>query len=456
MLSLQELHRARDAGGRAAGRLLIWRALFGAGPARASTPRPRTGSARAALRGGAGPRPGAARWPGALRARRATRRCACARSASTCRARSAWPPASTRTPRTVDALGALGFGFVEVGTVTAQAAARQPAPADVPAARRPRAGQPHGLQQRRGAGRRRRRGSAPAGGAGVVVGVNIGRTKVARRGRPAADYRASAAALAPHADYLVLNVSSPNTPGLRDLQAVEHARAADRRGARGAGRGRPAGLPLLVKIAPDLADEDVDAIADLALRTGLDGLIATNTTIARDGLRTPAAEVAGGRRRRPVGRAAGARARWRCCGGCATRVGDRVVLVSVGGVQTAAEDAWSALAAGATLVQAYTGFVYGGPLWPWRVHRGAGAAGSARVGSSPSPICAARRHGRVWTRTVPTGPGEACPLLTRPGLHNGPEPQCLQDRCTFEQPLARKLADAPQSACKSCRHRQPG
>ena len=126
---------------------------------------------------------------------------------------------------------------------------------------------------------------------GVVVGVNIGKTKLAEDA--AADYRASAQALAPHADYLVINVSSPNTPGLRDLQAVaqlEPLIAATRAGlARAAGRR----VPLLVKIAPDLADEDVDAVADLALRAGLDGIVATNTTISRDGLRSGADEVAG-------------------------------------------------------------------------------------------------------------------------------------------------------------------
>ena len=106
---------------------------------------------------------------------------------------------------------------------------------------------------------------------GVVVGVNIGKTKVAQDA--AADYRASAAALAPYADYLVINVSSPNTPGLRDLQAVEHLRpllvgvraALEQTGTRR--------VPLLVKIAPDLADEEIDALADLALELGLDGIV---------------------------------------------------------------------------------------------------------------------------------------------------------------------------------------
>jgi dihydroorotate dehydrogenase len=147
-----------------------------------------------------------------------------------------------------------------------------------------------------------------------------------------------------------------------------------------AGAGRV--VPLLVKIAPDLADADVDAVADLAVRTGLDGLIATNTTIARDGLRTPAATVAalgaGGLSGAPLaGRSLAVLRRLR------ERVGPEFTIISVGGVETA-DDAWARLAAGATLVQAYTAFVYGGPLWPRRVQRG--LARRARQAGSNSPL----------------------------------------------------------------------
>jgi dihydroorotate dehydrogenase len=263
----------------------------------------------------------------------------------------------------VDALAALGFGFVEIGTVTAHGQPGNPRPRmfRLPADR--------ALVNRMGFNND---GAEAAAGRlsrprdpGTVVGVNIGRTKGARDA--GADYRASAARLAPLADYLVINVSSPNTPGLRDLQAVEQLAQliADVRAAT-ATAGRH--VPLLVKIAPDLADDDVDAIADLALAAGLDGLIATNTTTARDGLLSPPAAVAaagaGGLSGAPVAeRSLAVLRRLRA------RVGDRLVLVSVGGVQTP-EDAWERLRAGATLVQAYTGFVYGGPLWPWRMHRG--------------------------------------------------------------------------------------
>ena len=264
----------------------------------------------------------------------------------------------------VDALGALGFGFVEVGTVTAQPQPGNPRPRmfRLPADR--------ALVNRMGfnnagAQAAAARLEARAGRGGVVTGVNIGKTKVVGAEQAGADYGASAAALAPHAAYLVLNVSSPNTPGLRDLQAVGQLEALV-----GAVRAQPAtrGVPLLVKIAPDLADEDVDAIADLALALRLDGLIATNTTIARQGLRSDPATVAaageGGLSGAPLAdRSLAVLRRLR------DRVGDELVLVSVGGIATA-QDVVERLRAGATLVQAYTAFVYGGPLWPRRLHLG--------------------------------------------------------------------------------------
>ena len=125
-------------------------------------------------------------------------------------------------------------------------------------------------------------------------------------------------------------------------------------------------MPLLVKVAPDLADADLDAVADLALELGLDGIVATNTTISRDGLATPEVECA--RRRRHL-RCSRARARRsRCCGGCASGSAIGSCSIGVGGIGTA-DDAWERIRAGATLVQAYTGMVYGGPLWAHRLHR---------------------------------------------------------------------------------------
>ena len=126
-------------------------------------------------------------------------------------------------------------------------------------------------------------------------------------------------------------------------------------------------VPLLVKIAPDLADADIDAVADLALELGLDGIIATNTTIARTGLATPEPTV---ERSAPAACRArrSRRARSTVLRRLRARVGTKLVLIAVGGIETA-DDAWARIRAGATLVQAYTGFIYGGPLWPRRVQR---------------------------------------------------------------------------------------
>jgi dihydroorotate dehydrogenase len=205
-----------------------------------------------------------------------------------------------------------------------------------------------------------------------VLGVNIGKSKVVPDDDQAAveeDYRTSAGLLAPYADYLVVNVSSPNTPGLRDLQSVERLepllRAVRRRADEVTGDRR---VPLLVKIAPDLADEDVIAVAGLTAALGLDGIIATNTTIRRDGLRTPEAEALG------AGGLSGAPLRERALAVLRllrAHAPEDLTLVAVGGISTV-EDARERIDAGAALVQAYSAFVYGGPLWPRRV---AGALG---------------------------------------------------------------------------------
>jgi dihydroorotate dehydrogenase len=267
-----------------------------------------------------------------------------------------------------DALGALGLDFVEVGTVTEEPQRGNPRPrlhrliADQALVNR------LGFNNRGAAAMAARLRSRRSRCLSLLVGVNIGKSRVVPEAEAAADYAASALLLAPVADYLVLNVSSPNTPGLRNLQAVDQLRAligAVRTAVRASGA-RP--VPLLVKIAPDLADEDVDAIADLAVEVGLDGIIATNTTVSRSRLASPPAEVAaagsGGLSGAPLKpRALEVLRRLRA------RVGDRLVLVGSGGIESP-DDAWERIEAGATLVQAYTGFVYGGPLWPRRMHRG--------------------------------------------------------------------------------------
>jgi dihydroorotate dehydrogenase len=214
----------------------------------------------------------------------------------------------------------------------------------------------------------------------LVVGVNIGKTRAVPEDGAVADYVASARAVAGVADYVVVNVSSPNTPGLRDLQGTERLRPllVAVRGALDETAGPR--VPLLVKIAPDLADEDVDAVADLAVELGLDGIIATNTTLSRDRLVSDPALVAaagaGGLSGAPLrGRALEVLRRLRA------RAGDGLVLIAAGGIETA-DDAWERLGAGATLVQAYTGFIYGGPLWARGVQAGlARRVRSAGLGS---------------------------------------------------------------------------
>jgi dihydroorotate dehydrogenase len=270
-----------------------------------------------------------------------------------------------------DALAVLGFGFVEVGTVTArpQPGNARPRVFRLPADRAliNRMGFNNAGSTAAAARLRVRAETTPAGGPMAVVGANIGKSKVVAEADAIADYTASATRLADVADYLVVNVSSPNTPGLRNLQAVEQLRPlllAVRQSLDGS---TDRHVPLLVKIAPDLSDDDVDAVADLALELGLDGIIATNTTITRTGLTTPAEEVAelgaGGLSGPPLqARALAVLKRLRA------RVGDRTVLIAAGGISSG-DDAYERIRAGATLVQAYTGFIYGGPFWPRRIHR---------------------------------------------------------------------------------------
>ena len=258
----------------------------------------------------------------------------------------------------LNAWGALGFGYAEVGTVTAHAQPGNPDAAVVPATRRPRPAQPDGLQQPRR--RRTGRDNWPIHRSDVPIGVNIGKTKVTAAEDAAQDYRASARLVGSHAAYVVVNVSSPNTPGLRDLQTVESLRAIL------SAVLAETSTPVLVKIAPDLADTDIDDIADLAVELGLAGIVATNTTVSRDGLRTPGVEQLGsGGISGPPLRARADEVLRRLYG----RVGDRLTLISVGGIETV-DDAWNRITAGASLLQGYTGFIYGGGLWAKHIHDG--------------------------------------------------------------------------------------
>ncbi len=261
-----------------------------------------------------------------------------------------------------DGLGMLGFGCVEIGTATGQG---QPGFAGQRIERLVEAramlnwmGFPNQGAERIAA----RLHPRPA--SDLVVGVNIGKSKVVPVERAGEDYRRSVAHLAHLADYLVLNVSSPNTPGLRDMQATEIlgdliSEVQDELAK------QHVDVPLLVKLAPDLDDDAIDAIADLAMRRGLAGIIATNTTVDRAGFPSrwlEAGQPAGlsGAPLQPRALAVLRRLR--------ARAGDELVLIAAGGISTP-EDAWERILAGATLIQAYTGFVYGGPLWPRSVNR---------------------------------------------------------------------------------------
>ena len=272
-----------------------------------------------------------------------------------------------KNARGIDALAALGFGSVEIGTVTGQPQPGNPTP------RLFRLPLDRAILNRMGfnndgsevvAERLARR--AAGRHSGVLLGVNIGKTKLVPNDEAIEDYLLSARRLARYADYLVVNVSSPNTPGLRDLQAVSSLRPL--LGAVGptadAAAGRP--VPLLVKIAPDLADADVVAVADLVTELGLAGVVATNTTIGRDGLRTAPEKVAAfglGGLSGPVL----ARRSVEVLRLLRAELPAAATVISVGGVSNA-DDVARRLDLGATLVQAYTGFVYGGPLWVRRIN----------------------------------------------------------------------------------------
>ena len=260
-------------------------------------------------------------------------------------------------------LFALGFGHVEVGTVTAIPQEGNPRPrlfrlipdrAVVNRMGFNNHGAEAAADRLRKLRARRRRG---------VIGVNIGKSRVVEVADATADYVRSATLLAPLADYLVVNVSSPNTPGLRGLQAAETLRPLLEAVREAAGA-----TPLLVKIAPDLPDDEIVAIAGLAVDAGLAGIIATNTTVSRDGLITDPGTVAaageGGLSGAPLKVRSLEVLRLLRAG-----VPADFCVISVGGVETAA-DVQERLDAGATLVQGYTAFLYRGPLWARQINRG--------------------------------------------------------------------------------------
>jgi dihydroorotate dehydrogenase len=269
-----------------------------------------------------------------------------------------------KNARAVPAWPALGFGYVEIGSVTALAQPGNPKP------RLFRLPQDQAIINRMGfnndgaevvAARLERLRRTP-GRLSVPLGVNLGKSKVTPLEEAPADYLKSLGLLWPYGDYFVINVSSPNTPGLRQLQdrdRLEELLSA----VMGFARAKPQTKPLLLKIAPDLTWEQIDEILELVERYGLFGLIATNTTVARDGLKTPIDE-AGGLSGKPL------RARSvEVLKYLSTQLQGRLPIISVGGIFTA-EDVLERLQAGASLVQVYTGFVYEGPFMLRKLNRG--------------------------------------------------------------------------------------
>ena len=265
--------------------------------------------------------------------------------------------------KAVIGLGQLGFGHVEVGTLTAVAQPGNPKPRlfrlipDRAVINR------MGFNNGGAAAAVDRLASVRRVAGRPVLGINIGKSRVTAVEDATADYLSSARVLAPVADYLVVNVSSPNTPGLRGLQELDQLAPLLR-----AVKVTAGATPLLVKIAPDLTDDEVTRIAELVVELGLDGIIATNTTLSREGLATDASVVAaagaGGLSGAPL--AARALDVLRII---RAHVPAELCVISVGGVETA-EQVAERLAAGATLVQGYTAFLYRGPLWAREINRG--------------------------------------------------------------------------------------
>lgn len=263
----------------------------------------------------------------------------------------------------VSELGELGFSHVEIGTVT-----RFPQPGN-PKPRLFRLKKDASLINRMGfnndgadeiAARleKLRRSSKKL----PVIGVNIGKSKITEIADAAEDYAYSARKLSPYADYIAVNVSSPNTPGLRSLQAIEQLKPILEVVIENSH-----GKPVLVKIAPDLNDEDIIQVAKLANELRLSGVIATNTTVSRENLKEKPEIVAAmgpGGLSGPVlsGRSIEVLKVLR------QNLDKEIEIISVGGVVTSA-DVKERLALGASLVQGYTGFVYEGPLWARKINK---------------------------------------------------------------------------------------
>lgn len=268
-------------------------------------------------------------------------------------------------------LSAFGFGFMEIGAVTAQAQAGNPKP------RLYRLPEDHALINRLGFNnegaeaialkleRLRARGAMPE----IPLGINIGRTKMVETKDAVADFLFAFAKLFPHGDFFSLNVSSPNTPNLRDLQEKtllgELLAAVQEKNRALATRAKIDPKPVFVKIAPDMEFSQVDEIIEVVEATTLTGIVATNATAAmRERLKSPAAREPGGLSGRPITKLVNTFIShiYRATQG-------RLPVIGVGGIFNA-EDAYDKIKAGAGAVQIYTGWVYEGPGAVKRINRG--------------------------------------------------------------------------------------
>lgn len=250
----------------------------------------------------------------------------------------------------------LGFGFAELGTITAQAQPGNPRPRIFRLVDQLALINRLGFNNAGAADAAARLGRLDRTERQIPLGINLGKSRLTPLTDAVNDYQISFRHLAPHADYVVINVSSPNTPGLRDLQAQAHL--TELLSALQAENDRlPARRPLLVKLSPDMADDDLGAAVAAIERLRADGIVATNTTTRRDLLRRPVDE-GGGLSGAPLRQLATQTIRrvFQLSGG-------RLPIIGVGGVFTA-EDAYEKIRAGASLVQVYTGFIYQGPTLP--------------------------------------------------------------------------------------------
>ncbi len=279
-------------------------------------------------------------------------------------------------------MAALGFGCIEVGTVTPRPQPGNPQP------RLFRLKKDEALINRMGFNNdgvdalvQNLQQPRPAG---LIIGGNIGKNKDTPNERAAEDYAICFEKLFPYVDYFVVNVSSPNTPGLRELQDKKPLTQLLQT-LQDLNRQKPASKPILLKIAPDLTDAQLDDIVEIVQTTGIAGVIATNTTVSREGLKNNTEAIgAGGLSGQPLRARATEVIRY-----LREKSGETLVIIGVGGIASA-EDAIEKLEAGASLVQIYTGLIYEGPMLVKRINKGL-AAHLSKTPSFPA-LSAGRGH----------------------------------------------------------------